>query len=198
MRRSVSTSRSLPPARPWCKNVPVQQTFPRASRLAKGYRVGQVDAFFTRVLGERVGPAEVRTVGFDLVRGGYQIEAVDEMLDRIEDDLARAERDRARADLGERGYLTAVTGQAQVLRGRLARQHGDRFARASGWGTGYDVAEVDELCDQAADYFDGDRALAVDALRDRVFRMRRGSRAYDERAVDAYLDRVVAVMIKVG
>jgi len=178
--------------------VHVQRPFPRASRLAKGYQVGQVDAFFTRVLGERVGAAEVRTVGFDLVRGGYQIEAVDETLDRVEDDLARAERERAKADLGERGYLTSITGQAQVLRGRLARQHGDRFARAGGWGAGYDVAEVDELCDQIADYFDGDRALAVDALRDRVFRMRRGSRAYDERAVDAYLDRVVAVMIKVG
>ncbi len=178
--------------------MPVQQSFPRASRLAKGYRVGQVDAFFTRVLGERVGAADVRTVGFDLVRGGYQIEAVDETLDRVEDDLARAERERARADLGERGYLTAVTGQAQVLRGRLARQHGDRFARVGGWGAGYDVTEVDDLCDQIADYFDGDRALAVDALRDRVFRMRRGTRAYDEHAVDAYLDRVVAVMIKVG
>ena len=175
----------------------VQQTFPRASRLARGYRPGQVDTFFTRVLGERVGPAEARTVGFDLVRGGYLIEAVDDAIDRVEDDLARAERERTRAQLGERAYLNQVTGQAQVLRGRLARQHGDRFSRAGAWSSGYDIGDVDDLCDQIADYFDGDHALSVDALREKVFRMRRGSRAYNERAVDAFLDRVVAVIIKV-
>lgn len=176
----------------------VSSSFPRASRLSKGYDKGQVDAFFTRVLGSRVDAHQARTVGFDLRRGGYDVEAVDLALDRVEDDLARAERDRVRSELGERGYINQVTGQAQVLRGRLARQHGDRFSRRSGLHRGYDVAEVDDLCDQIADYFDGEHALSVDDLRDKVFRLSRGSRAYDERAVDAFIDRVVAVIIKVS
>jgi len=176
----------------------VSTSFPRASGISKGYDKGQVDAFFTRVLGSRVEAHQARTVGFDLRRGGYDIDAVDDALDRVEDDLARAERDRVRAELGERGYVNQVTGQAQVLRGRLARQHGDRFARPSGLRHGYDISEVDDLCDQIADYFDGEHALSVDDLRDKVFHLRRGSRAYEERAVDAFIDRVVAVIIKVS
>jgi len=177
--------------------VLVQQTFSRVSTFARGYQVGQVDAFFTRVLGARVSANEARTVGFDLVRGGYQVEAVDDALDRLEDDLARAERDLVREQMGERRFDSKVTGEAQVLRGRLARQHGDRFARAGGWASGYDVGQVDELCDEISDYFDGDHALSVDALRGAVFSTRRGSRAYSERAVDAFVDRVVTVISKV-
>ena len=104
-----------------------------------------------------------------------------ETLDRIDQNVkaARAERDRVRAELGERGYVNQVTGQAQVLRGRLARQHGDRFSRPSGLRHGYDIGEVDDL-------------------RDKVFHLRRGSRAYEERAVDSFIDRVIAVIIKVS
>jgi len=177
--------------------VLVQQTFPRVSKLARGYQVGQVDAFFTRALGARVSANEARIIGFDLVRGGYDIEAVDEAVDQVEDDLVRAERDLVRGQMGERRFDSRVTGEAQVLRGRLAREHGDRFARAGGWTSGYDIGQVDELCDEISDYFDGDHALAVDSLRGAVFRTRRGSRAYSERSVDAFLDRVVTVIGKV-
>lgn len=171
--------------------------FPRASRLTRGYQPGQVDAFFTRALGHRISAAQARTVGFDLVLGGYEVEAVDRALDRVEDELARSERERARKELGEPGFLQQATGQAQVLRARLARQHGDRFSRAGAFTSGYDIGDVDDVCDQIADYFDGDRALSVEELREAVFRVRRGSRAYNEQAVDAFIDRVVAVMIKV-
>lgn len=170
------------------------QSFDRVSRLARGYRPEQVDAFLARVEGLEVDAAQVRTAGFDLVRGGYRIEVVDDALDRVEDELVGAERDRARSDLGESRFLTSVTNQAQVLRVRLARQHGDRFARAAAWSSGYEVADVDVLCDQLSDYLDGDQAVTVDAVRGAVFRTRRGSRGYDEGAVDAFLDRVVAVI----
>ena len=176
----------------------VSPTFPRVSRFARGYQTGQVDAFFTRVLGARVSANEVRTIGFDLVYRGYAVEVVDEALDRLEDDLAQAERDQLRSQLGERGFVAQLTGQAQMLRGRLAREHGDRFAHASAWSSGYDMSDVDELCDQIADYFDGEQSLSVAELRDAVFRTRRGSRAYSEPAVDTFLDRVVTVMSRVG
>ena len=176
----------------------VSPSFPRAPRFSRGYQTGQVDAFFTRVLGARVTANEVRTIGFDLVPGGYAVEVVDEALDRLEDDLAQSEREQLRSQLGERGFVAQLTGQAQMLRGRLAREHGDRFARASAWSSGYDVGDVDELCDQIADYFDGEQSLSVAELRAAVFRPRRGARAYSEHAVDTFLDRVVAVMSRVG
>lgn len=176
----------------------VQPSFPRAPRLTRGYQSGQVDAFFTRVLGARVTAGQVRTVGFDLVYGGYAVEVVDEALDRLEDDLAQAEREQLRSQLGERGFVAKLTGQAQMLRGRLAREHGDRFARAAGWSSGYDMGDVDDLCDQIADYFDGEQSLSVAELRAAVFRTRRGARAYSEPAVDNFLDRVVAVISSVG
>ena len=66
----------------------------------KGYDVEQVEAFLTRARSAYEdatrGPAmtswHVRTVGFDLVRGGYDVEAVDAALDRIEDAFARREK----------------------------------------------------------------------------------------------------------
>jgi DivIVA domain-containing protein len=176
----------------------VEQSFRRVRGLGKGYDVGQVDAFFTRALGGSLTAAQVRSVGFDLVRGGYEVDQVDTALDGLEDRLAAAERVDERASLGERRFVSQVTGQAQVLRARLARPHGDRFARATTWAPAYDVSDVDELCDLVADYFDGVQPLAVGTLRAAVFRSRRGSRGYSEAAVDAFLDRVVAVMTRVG
>jgi DivIVA domain-containing protein len=174
------------------------QSFSRVRGLARGYDVAQVDTFLTRALGGSLTAAQVRSVGFDLVRGGYEVDAVDQALDRLEDELAAGERRAEQASLGERRFVSQVTSQAQVLRARLARPHGDRFARATAWAPAYDVSDVDELCDLVADYFDGVQALSVDGLRSAVFRSRRGSRGYSEAAVDAFLDRVVAVITRVS
>ena len=172
--------------------------FPRVRLWSRGYAVGQVDAFVARALSGGLSAEQVRRAGFDLRFGGYQVEAVDEELDRIEDEAAIAERDRARALLGERTFVGEITTQAQVLRARLARPHGDRFARGS-WGAhAYDVEQVDALCDEIAEYFDGSTALSVDQLRSAVFRTRRGQRGYSEDAVDRFVDRVVSIMTKVG
>lgn len=175
-----------------------EASFRRVRGLGKGYDVSQVDAFLTRVLGGSVSAAQVRSVGFDLVRGGYEVDAVDQALDQLEDRLAVSERRDEQASLGDRRFVSQITSQAQVLRARLARPHGDRFARATTWAPAYDVTDVDELCDLVADYFDGVQPLTVDGLRSAVFRSRRGSRGYSESAVDGFLDRVVAVMSRVG
>jgi DivIVA domain-containing protein len=178
--------------------VSTQTRLPRVARWSRGYSVGQVDAFLTRSLGHRPSAEAVRQVGFELRFGGYDVAAVDAELDRLEDEAARAEREAARAALGERRFVQEVTSEAQGLRSRLARPHGDRFARGT-WGTrSYDVEQVDVLCDEVADYLDGHRALTVERLRDAVFRPRRGARGYSEEAVDGFLDRVVAVLRRVA
>ncbi len=113
----------------------VSDTFPRARRLAKGYDVEQVETFLARARmayeeGGR-GPAmtswHVRTVGFDLVRGGYDVDAVDAALDRIEDAFARKEKQRGEERNGPSAWQTQLRTQEQSLRAQLARPDGQRF-----------------------------------------------------------------------
>jgi DivIVA domain-containing protein len=165
----------------------VQEQFPRVTGLAKGYDIGQVDAFLARALSGAVSSTEIRAIGFDLVRHGYEVKTVDEMLDRVEDETGRRERDHEQTRLGSR-----------TLRARLDRPHGDRFPRAAALTAAYDIQAVDELCDQLAEYFDGQLAMSPDQVRTISFRGRRGSRGYAEASVDRYLDQVVEIMTQVS
>lgn len=184
----------------------MNDTFARSRTLAHGYHTDQVDAFFARarVVFDHAGSSSavtswhVRTVGFDLVRGGYDIEAVDSAMDRLEDAFAERERRRGVTRAGEQGWLEDVRERAQMLIPRLRRADGQRFLRANGWEVSYDPSDVDRLCRQLSGYFsDGGPPLSVDEVRRAVFRPRRGSRGYREAPVDAFLDRVVEVMVAV-
>jgi DivIVA domain-containing protein len=181
----------------------VSDTFPRAGRASKGYDVEQVEAFLTRA---RVayedagrGPAmtswHVRTVGFDLVRGGYDVEAVDAALDRIEDAFARREKQRGEERAGAGGWQTQLRTQEQSLRAQLSRPDGQRFPRGTGLELTYDVGQVDDLCQRIEDSFASGRPMAPDDVRLAVFKSRRGSRGYREASVDAFLDRVVELLV---
>ncbi len=176
----------------------MQEQFPRATGLTKGYDAAQVEAFFARALSGAVTSAEVRAVGFDLVRRGYDVKVVDEALDRVEDETGRRERDVDQTRLGSRGFYDLVTSHARTLRARLDRPHGDRFPRGAALAAAYDVEAVDELCDQLAEYFDGQLAMAPDQVRTISFRSRRGARGYAEASVDRYLDQVVEIMTQVS
>ncbi len=178
-------------------------TFPRASRLAKGYDAEQVEAFLARARaayedggrGASMTSWHVRTVGFDLVRGGYDVEAVDAALDRIEDAFARREKHRGEERAGSSGWQTQLRSQEQSLRAQLARTDGQRFPRGSGLELTYDVEQVDDLCRRIEDAFASGRPLAPDAVRLAVFKSRRGGRGYREASVDAFLDRVVELLV---
>lgn len=174
------------------------QSFPRATGLSKGYAVEQVDEFLSRAARGAVSAEQVRTAGFDLVRGGYEVEAVDRALDGLEDDLASRERDAARDRLGHQGLWDRASAQAQVLRARVNRPHGDRFPRGTSLHPSYDVSDVDELCNRIADFFDGSGTMRPEDVRTAVFRTRRGRRGYREDSVDRYLDRVVDIMVQVS
>src|SRR3954465_5634052 len=177
----------------------VSDTFPRAGRLVKGYDVEQVEAFLSRARAAYEdsgrGPAmtswHVRTVGFDLVRGGYEVEAVDAALDRIEDAFARREKQRGEGRAGSAGWQNQLRTQEQSLRAQLARPDGQRFPRGSGLELTYDVAQGDDLCRRVEGAFASGRHITPDDVRLAVFKSRRGSRGYREASVDAFLDRVV-------
>jgi DivIVA domain-containing protein len=185
------------------QNDAVSDTFPRARRLAKGYDVDQVETFLARARmayeENGRGPAmtswHVRTVGFDLVRGGYDVDAVDAALDRIEDAFARREKQRGEERSGPSAWQTQLRTQEQSLRAQLSRPDGERFPRGSGMELTYDVEAVDDLCRRIEESFSVGQALAPDSVRLAVFKSRRGSRGYREASVDAFLDRVVELLV---
>lgn len=171
--------------------------FERVPRTRKGYDRDQVETFFERA--KRVwddgGPPggvtswHIRTVGFDLRRGGYEVAAVDTALDRIEDAfVVREER------AGPDGWQEAE----DAVLARLDREEGRLFPRTGGVSAGYRVSEVDTLCAHIRSHLVDGEELDVDDVRRSVFRVGRGQRGYREAPVDAYLDRVVDVMRRRG
>lgn len=171
--------------------------FERSARLHKGYARDQVEDFFSRAKrvwdeGGPPGPItswHIRTVGFDMRRGGYDVAAVDLALDRIEDAFVSREERAGPANWRE---------AEETVLARLDREDGHRFPRGRGLGVGYRLAEVDALCARIRDHLVLGRPLTVDEVRGSVFRVGRGSRGYREPAVDAYLDRVIDVMRRRG
>lgn len=180
--------------------VDAGKRFARAARSEKGYATAQVDAFLARVEGalrgddEDVDPAEVRRAGFDLVREGYDVQAVDAYLDQLERwalDLQSGREDDAPVDLGQR---------RAALVEQLSGEDRRRFPRASRVKGGYHAAEVDAFCERvlAALPHPGEEPDAegpsADEVRQVVFHPRFGG--YDETAVDDALDAVVDYLLR--
>lgn len=181
-------------------------TFARTAGWKRGYAVDQVEEFFAqaRVSYETGGPRggvssrDVREVGFDLVRRGYDVQMVDAALDRMEDAFLRREQEVAKGRLGADRAHAELSARAATLRPRLDRPDGDRFDRAEHGQPGYDPDEVDELCERIGAWLDGHPGLGHDDLRRAVFTTRRGDHGYAEHQVDAFIDRAVEVMASVS
>lgn len=180
-----------------------RQPFDLADRGTFGYHRKQVDQFMARARvayegGGDLRAAEIRHISFDAVKGGYQADQVDDVLDRLEDALARAERQRRIDQDGEDAWQARVSASIDVLRGRLERPDGEHFRRPAGArDTGYDRAEVDALCRRLSARFDQrpeGGELVADDVRRAVFAAGSGTDAYDEAQVDAYLDAAIDVL----
>lgn len=181
-----------------------ENSFPKAKFLAKGYDPAQVDSFFVSarkayeggVPAEKFSARQVRQAHFDLVRGGYQTSVIDQAMDRLE--AAFLKRDRADnvAVNGTEAWMDHVAKRAMTLYPRLRRPYGERFSVPKG-AKGYDAQEVDQFLDRIALYFDQDEPLSATEVRAVTFKMARGSKAYEEAVVDAYLARMVEVLVGV-
>lgn len=177
--------------------------FPRATGMSKGYRREQVDGWLNRVetamrLADgipTVSSAEVRRVGFDLVRRGYDVGAVDAHLDRLEE-LAVAAEAEGETSTGRLAGADGATSDAGRLARDLQAPDGERFAHAPLLTRGYDPRDVDAFVDEVLlPGLTGAAPLpAVDQVRSVVFRGRRGG--YDEAAVDDALDAVVDHLLR--
>jgi len=175
--------------------------FPRVGGLAKGYDRKQVDSFLVRAdlalhgAIPTVTAAEIRRVGFELVHRGYQVEAVDRVLDEME-----LQAVLQAAATSRRGRVDPVA-EAKFLRAELAAPYMRRFPRVRFPRRGYNIDDVDEFLDQVGKALDAAVAsvaadsggLTVADVRTVAFRPKRGG--YGEDAVDETLDRVVEMML---
>lgn len=157
------------------------------------------DAHAPEVTTPAVGPldaAAVRVAAFDLVRHGYSPAAVDSALDRLEAAFVAADRADFIAENGQSAWMTGVVERATTLYERLTRPPGERFAPPQ-HGRGYDAAQVDALLDRLVAYFDEGTPIQAGQVRSTTFDSAPRSRSYAEGPVDAYLDRVVDVLLAV-
>lgn len=184
--------------------------FPRASRFTRGYHPRQVDAFVQRAeaalrpdghpgSSPRLTAADVRRAGFDLVRHGYDVRAVDTYLDRLEEQALRLEQAlAATSQSASEAAPDAAPGPTQEgveLADSLDGEPGRRFARAGRLSRGYRPSDVDVFVDELLPVLRGDSdAISADGVRRSVFRGRRGG--YSEAAVDDALDAAVDLLLR--
>ena len=183
---------------------PGSSPFTRVGRRELGYNTRQVDRFLARARGDydaedpatdTITSRDVRSMAFDPARGGYEPQAVDAALDRLEDVFAQRERDHLIRTEGEDAWLRQIGRTAAVLRRRLHHPAGERFRRPSKQSTpSYDIEDVDRLCDELLQYLENHVPMSVDVVRRAVFREARGADGYEETQVDAFLDRVIELM----
>jgi len=177
--------------------------YPRCAEHEWGYDPAAVERLLDAVAatlrgvpGRPVSAAQVRAAAFDRARGGYRPRAVDEALDAAEDALAAAERERFLAAHGAEAWEDHLDELAAAVRGRLQRPRTRRFRRPSrSRAPGYSAAHVDVLCERVAARLDGSGELGAKAVRRAVFPAARGERCYEEQQVDAFLDRVVQLLL---
>lgn len=178
-------------------------SFERVSRFSVGYDMREVDEFLARARtayeGREpgFGGADIASASFGTERGGYDMRVVDEALDRLSDAFALQARDDAIAEKGEDAWIAELSQRAEMLKERLERPAGDRFAPAAQGEPAYDRTDVDALCDQLIAYFTDGLPMSVDDVRRAAFRRRRGADGYREAVVDVYLDHVADVMASV-
>ena len=178
--------------------------FPRVGLFSKGYDCEQVDAFFEDarrayeggVPPEHFSSEQVRLATFELKNRGYNIDAVDGAMNRLEAAFVNRDRADSIAAEGEAVWYDRVADRATTLYPRLQRPRGERFAHPTS-GRGYSCEEVDDLLDRIAAYFDEAGELTADEIRLSTFRPKRGKKAYMEGPVDAYLGRAVEILLAV-
>jgi DivIVA domain-containing protein len=182
----------------------VSTTFPRTRTSRRGYSIEQVEDFledarqaYATDPGQPtpVSAATIRTMAFDMQKGGYSPVAVDAALERLEDAFATRERERAVQLAGDQAWYTQARGAAQEIMARLGRPPGHRFDRTSVLGSGYGRREVDAFANRLTAYFTQGTPMSVEEVRTVAFRPQRGG--YREGQVDLLLDAVVNVMLAV-
>ncbi|MBS1698115.1 MAG: DivIVA domain-containing protein [Actinobacteria bacterium] len=176
-------------------------SFPVLSRRHKGYQRAAVDTFLGRARrafedgSEGIGSADIRGASFPLVRGGYDIAAVDAALARVEEAFAQRERAVVVSTAGASAWVGKARTDAQVILDHLDRPQKHRFARTGLLTFGYRVDEVDHVAQRILRFLRDGEPLTAEQVRQTAFRMQR--RGYREEQVDALLDATIDVLLAI-
>lgn len=172
---------------------------PKVKGRQFGYEPQQVDAFISMARQQYENPAghlltaeRIRETEFDLVRGGYQVSAVDSALDRIEDALADREISRKIQSRGAESVADHLLRIREIVQTRAERPKRKRFDRAIWPSRGYSRKQVDRLCNLVLEHIINEEKLTMHEVRRVVFTAQRGG--YAENQVDAFIDRVVQIL----
>jgi len=170
--------------------------FPNASGKTLGYSPQQVDQLINRARAQFANPGShslnaksLRTAQFDLVPGGYVIEAVDAALDRLDDAFAVQDVKQLVAQLGEHGANERLIALRTLLAGRIGRGPGKHFAQVALWHKGYARNQVDSMIGLIWEQVSGKKSVPVAILRETTFKPVWGG--YVENQVDAFIDKSV-------
>jgi len=164
-----------------------------------GYEPEAVDRWISLARNQFADPgshvldaSSLRTAQFGVVKGGYQIAAVDAALDRLDDAFAAQEANRLLVRGGHQGAGERLDYLQALIAGRDARPIRAKFARTKWWLKGYSVRQVDGLVKAIAlPDAEADSNL-VARLREVTFSPAWGG--YSEAQVDAFIDRAVQFM----
>ena len=193
---------------------------PLAKKNAWGYDTEQVDEFLSRAhqLYEAPQPQlkqeDIQNVLFTLVRGGYDIDAVDRALLRLEQAAVDKQTSYQIANQGRVAWRTETVQLAQTLMPRALADDGERFADGQGKEPSYDRKQVDSfvvnvmtrICDElgipyrkavSSSNFDSDEDFVPRYISTVLFTQRKGDKGYDEGQVDLYLNRVSQVVSRI-
>lgn len=180
--------------------------FPTVSKWKRGYAPEEVAGFFTEardsyengVSSRDFSSETIRRAAFHLVRGGYDTDAVDAAMGRLEAAFINRDRSEFVDENGEDAWFERIASEATVLYPRLLRPAGERFSHPQDRGKGYDTHEVDALLDRLAAFFDDQERLTEEDVRSAVFKVTRGEDAYVEAQVDAFLGRAIHILTAVS
>ena len=172
---------------------------PKVKGRRYGYDQQQVDSFISMARQQYENPVShlltaerIRETEFDLVRGGYQVSAVDSALDRIEDALADREIQRKIESRGVESVTDLLGRLREIVQTRAERPKRKRFELVTWPSRGYSKREVDKLCNLILEHIINEEQLTMAEVRRIVFSARRGG--YAENQVDAFIDRVVQIL----
>lgn len=171
-------------------------TFKNVAKGKLGYAPTEVDAFIVRARDQYNNSTaqildwrDITGQKFTLVKGGYEVSAVDAAIDKLQDTFAERELSGKSNPFAQSFSGSLLTELRGLLLARASRPKGKYFDRAGVVGVGYSRKQVDALMSVVQEFLEGGEALTLAEVRDLTFKVQRGG--YFESQVDAYVERLV-------
>lgn len=200
-------------------------SIPRVGKRKEGYDPAQVDEFLERSHQlydspePRLTQEEIQNTSFSIVKNGYSVAEVDAALTRLEGAVVDKRTQWDVQHYGRVAWRARTDTLARSLHDRAARPHGERFSDGLPNKPSYDRKQVDHMIDcviaQIADKLGKTSGIAVEGapepkkwrkdpeewtlsdVADILFTRHTGHRGYDERQVDAYINRMLQVLARI-